>query len=201
MKLSRSIIKDTSLSTLRIGPIVLALLLCFGCEPAVEPEHTFLIKKGEHYSTPRLVETLQGTRLIFSAKFDSSAQYLFDDKSMQTNKNKLLGFADCNEMHHQNSARFAWQWFNNRLEIFSYCYNNGARVEQFLGTVSLNEYHHFELEVTPAHFIFKLNSQPPVFVEKANTCTQGVYYMLWPYFGGTLPAPHDVRLKIKEIVI
>jgi hypothetical protein len=179
--------------------ICVAIFLGVSCEPAIEPERTFLIKKGDHYSTPRLVETLQGSKLIFLAKFDLSARYQFNDVSMQSNKNKLLGFSDCNEAHHQNSARFAWQWYNNRLEIFAYCYIKGIRVEQFLGSLTLDEYHHFELEVTASQFIFKIDNLPPVSVEKANTCTQGVYYLLWPYFGGTLPAPHNVSIKIRRL--
>jgi hypothetical protein len=170
-----------------------------GCEQ--EPEdlfiRTFTIQKDEHYSTPKLVESLQASRLVFVAEFDNSAIYSLSDPSQQSNKNKLLGFSECNSMHHQNSARFGWQWLNGQLEIFAYCYVDGQRVEKFIGTVPLNTMNRYEIQIKENSYVFSLNEYDAVTIPRTNDrCDRGFYYMLWPYFGGTLPAPHNINIQI-----
>ena len=108
----------------------------------------FLIRTGEHYSTPRLMETLKSGKLAFRATFDESARYQLADATLQESKNKLMGFSDCNSLHHENSARFAWQWFNDRLEIYAYCYVDSVRVEEFLQTIDINEENLYEITKT-----------------------------------------------------
>ena len=174
------------------------MFLVTGCEPAPEDifVRQFQIRKGEHYSTPRLVEMLQSGRLVFRAKFDESAVYDFGDDALQSNKNKLLGFSDCNSLHHENSARFAWQWFNDRLEIYAYCYVNGIRVEEYIGAVNLHEENIYEIRLTEEAYVFYLNNKKATEIQRGAGCNTGVYYMLYPYFGGAIPAPHDVRIVL-----
>lgn len=184
-----------------LAAFVIATSTLMSCEPAPEDlliRH-FIIKKGEHYSTPRLAEMLQSKRLRFKATFDESAIYDFNDAALQTNKNKLLGFSDCNSLHHENSARFAWQWLNDRLEIYAYCYVGGERVEQFVGVVNINEENEYEIELTSHGYIFYLNNEKITTIARSNSCDQGAYYMLYPYFGGSEPAPHQVRIDISMI--
>jgi hypothetical protein len=176
---------------------ILSSVFFVACEPEDDLIREFLIQEGEHYSTTRLVQTLQSNRLEFDANFDASAQYYFQEGGFQDSKNKLLGFSDCNSLHHQNSARFAWQWYNDQLEIFAYCYVNSQRVEKFIGVVGINELNHYELSIVGDSYVFRLNQSEPVLVERGNVCNKGIYYLLWPYFGGTLPAPHDVTIQIR----
>ena len=175
------------------------VLMLWGCEPAVEPTREFIIRKGDHYASPTLSESLQSRKLVFEAKFNESAQYDFGNDALQSNKNKLMGFCDSNSLPHQNSARFAWQWYNNRLEIYAYCYFNGERQEQFIGVVPINEYSRYELELSSDHYIFKLNDQAPVLMKRASQSEIGTFFKLWPYFGGQIAAPHDVTIDIKTI--
>jgi len=176
---------------------ILAGLLSMSCESELLPERHFVIRQGDHYASPKVAESLQSNKLEFEAVFNESAIYDLGDQSLQNNKNKLLGFSDCNAFHHENSARFAWQWFNGRLEIYAYCYINGERKEAYMGTVPLNEYNHYELEVTNGEYIFSLNHGSPISFERENKCDNGLYYRLWPYFGGSVPAPHDVFIDIR----
>lgn len=171
--------------------------ICISCEPEIDLVHHFVIRSGEHYASPRMTESLQRHKLAFEARFDSSAIYDFRDKALQSNKNKLMGFADCNSVHHENSARFAWQWYNNRLEIYAYCYVNGERKEAFVGTAELNRYHKFELSMEDDFYVFRLNQEAAVYIKRGNVCRSGIYYKMWPYFGGSIPAPHDVHISIK----
>lgn len=176
--------------------LVLSLLVT-ACEEEADLFRIYTVKAGEHYATPRVFESLNTSRLSFDAKFYPNCEYLFEDAGYQDSKNKLLGFSECNTTHHENSARFAWQWLHNRLEIFAYCYVNGERVEKFVGVVELDEVNHYEIIIEENRYIFLLNDEAPVEVERGSVCNTGVYYMLYPYFGGTLPAPHDVNIAVK----
>jgi len=176
---------------------LLVFLLIMSCEPDADPARKFVTRKGEHYAHPRMVESLQSLTLTFDAMFNETAIYDLGDPALQSNKNKLLGFSDCNSLHHKNSARFAWQWFNDRLEIYAYCYVDGTRVEQFVGIVELNEFNRYRISIRDDRYIFKLNNDPPVCIKRGNTCQRGVYYMLWPYFGGHIAAPHDIQIFIR----
>ena len=188
----------SSLSKLQNLVILLAGMALFtSCEEEADLSRTFIVPEGEHYASPRLVQSLQSNTLTFKATFDETAKYEFEETAFQDSKNKLLGFSDCNSLHHENSARFAWQWYNDRLEIYAYCYVNGVREEKFLGTVNLHEENRYQLKITDNNYVFQLNNQEQIFISRGNTCDKGLYYMLWPYFGGTLPAPHDVTIKLK----
>jgi hypothetical protein len=175
------------------------VFIAAACEPEAEPVTIFLIPEGKHYANQRFTESLQSHTLRFQAQFDQSARYTLGDQSMQTNKNKLLGFSDCNSAHHDNSARFAWQWYNDQLEIYAYCYVNGVRVEEYIGVVPLHVPSTYEIRITPSEYIFTLNDLAPVHIPRGNVCSKGLYYILWPYFGGTLPAPHDITIRLKKL--
>jgi hypothetical protein len=179
--------------------LLLSMLLCIlcGCEPSFEEAfEVFTIPEKAHYSEQRHVEFLQGSSLFFKAKFDETAEYVLDD-GFQDSKNKLLGFSDCNSAHHENSARFSWQWFNNTIEIYAYCYVNGQRVEQYLGTVNKNEVVSYEIRLSPSSYTFIFRDQETV-IPRGSTCDVGAYLILWPYFGGQKPAPHDVTIYLKR---
>ena len=177
--------------------LLTATVFLFGCEETADLTRTFVVQQGEHYASPRLVQSLQSNTLNFKATFDESAIYYFEETGFQDSKNKLLGFSDCNSLHHENSARFAWQWYKEQLEIYAYCYVDGVRVEKFIGQISINHENRYQLKVTSSYYVFTLNDQEPVYISRGTTCDKGVYYMLWPYFGGTLPAPHDVSVAIE----
>jgi hypothetical protein len=176
---------------------IIVIFVFASCEEEADLSRNFVMSEGEHYSSPRLVQSLQSNTLNFTATFNQTAIYQFEDAGFQDSKNKLLGFSDCNSLHHENSARFAWQWYNEQLEIYAYCYVNGVREEKFLGTVELYKKNKYQLKVIGSNYIFQLNNQEPVYMKRGNTCDKGIYYMLWPYFGGTIPAPHDVHISLE----
>lgn len=178
--------------------IVAITILLISCEEKWDLFRTFIIPQGKHYSTPRIMEALQSETLSFVAVFDESAIYDLHDPYLQSNKNKLYGFADCNSQHQENSARFAWQWFNDHLEIWAYCYVNGERIEKFISIVDINTENEYKIQLTKTSYIFTLNDVTEI-VERGNVCNTGVYYKLWPYFGGSVPAPHKVSIKIKDL--
>lgn len=176
------------------------LLLSFvRCESPFESTagREFVIPAGEHYATPRLHETFGEQNLAFKATFDGSAQYDLKDPSLQSNLNKLMGFSDCHSMHHANSARFAWRWYSDRLEIHAYCYVDSVRVMEYIGSVNLHEENRYEIRATANEYVFFIDGERKTAIDRTTDCDPGLNYMLYPYFGGSAPAPHDVRVKVE----
>lgn len=175
------------------------ITLLFSCEelPIKEDKATtFIIAEGEHYAKPRKAATFSDNILSFRAMFDASAKYDLGDGSLQSNHNKLLGFSDCSSNHHDNSARFAWRWYNDELQIYAYAYVDGQRIDKYVGTVEIDEENHYEIHRTPEAYVFTLNGEQTARIERSEACADGVNYMLYPYFGGSAPAPHDVRVRV-----
>ena len=178
-----------------------AVVALSSCEVPLEPlaSREFVIRQGEHYASPRLFERFETQKLSFRATFDESARYTLEDPAMQSNKNKLMGFSDCSGLHHENSARFAWQWYNSQLEIYAYCYVDSVRIEKFISPVNLNEENLYEIAATDQEYVFYLNGERATTVARKSNCNEGVNYVLYPYFGGSVPAPHNVMIKIEMV--
>jgi hypothetical protein len=138
----------------------------------------YTIKKGKHYSLnfPKLFWNKEKMKITF--KFDSSAIYNIPGDDMK-DWNKLFGFS--RGLHHKNSVRLAWRWNNeiSKIEITEYYYTNGVRKynDTPLLSINPNETHNLEIEI-----------------ENKNSCKLG--YALFPFFGGNVPAPHDVTIQV-----
>ncbi len=202
MKHIASFIPKNILYAISIGVgLFMVLSACedlpFAEAPASVREYT--IETGEHYATPKLLETTELKRVAFRATFDGSARYNLDDPSLQSNINKLMGFSDCSAHHHANSARFGWRWYNDQLEIHAYCYIDSVRVHQYIGTANIGEENLYEITATTEAYVFSVDGEEKVSVPRAESCNDGLNYMLYPYFGGSVPAPHDVRIKIEMV--
>ncbi|MDF2456569.1 MAG: hypothetical protein K0R51_2562 [Cytophagaceae bacterium] len=158
----------------------------------------YTIVSGAHESTQQLVFKTTN-ELRFKAKFDSSAIYTTSDPLNQDDTNKLYGLSDCGSVNHQtNSARFGWRWFNNQLEIMSYCYIDGLRPEPVrVATVALNTVNSYSIAFKSDKYIFTVNDSSKVEVYK-NCNYNSIRNKLYPYFGGDETAPHEIRIWIEE---
>lgn len=181
-----------------IGSILLALS---SCEVPVEDRSSrdFIIRYGERYVSPRLFEQFESGRLAFTAKFDESAIYSVDAVGTDKDKNILMGFTDCNSLHNANSARFAWQWFNARLNIYAHCYVDGIRVEEYIGAVDLNQENRYEIAVTEGQYVFYVNGEQKTAFQRRSVCDEAGNYILFPYFAESVPAPHNIKLQIEML--
>lgn len=159
---------------------------------------TYLIRQGNNYMENNTYPYFSGKGIKFKAIFDSSCIYSTVDPTNQADINKLYGFADSLTFHQVNSARFGWNWMNGKMHIHAYCYVSTVRIYKELGTVNLNEEVDCALDVLPGQYIFTLNGKKDTMQRACpDTIAQG--YLLYPYFGGDEPAPHDIRIKIKDI--
>jgi len=177
--------------------IFLALIGGFSCEPALEdPFERVTIPKGSH-SAFQKAQLLQSRTFKFVAVFDHTAIYESSSEENQHDANKLLGFSDCNSHHHQNSARFGWRWLDDKLEILAYSYANGERFIEPIIEVGLNEPHEYKIQIRKDHYEFSVDGVVLSKMERYQRCNVGVYYMLFPYFGGDDKAPHDITIQFQ----
>lgn len=188
--------------------ICLAMLFSFSsCKKALDSiinkdqqsntyvEHT--IAKGQHSSNISNLQTGEYAEINFTVRFDSSAVYSTVDASNQLDINKLYGFSDNDKHHHEYSARFGWRWSAGALRLFAYNYNDGIVSSKELGTVEIGKEIECGIRVDGANYVFILNGRTTSMPRAAKTAlAKG--YRLFPYFGGDEPAPHNIRIWIKE---
>ncbi|KYG80222.1 hypothetical protein [Roseivirga echinicomitans] len=183
------------------------LILIGSCSDIYEQKEVeYLLPKGQHMSK-RLggfpndkSGTLKSDVLDFTARFDESVRYDLGNRN-QDDINKLFGFSDCNSLHHENSVRFGWRYslVKDMVEIFSYAYTNGVVGYHHMGDIAIRETAHYQIQIVGDKFYLLLNGEMKQEVERGTNCEVGLYYKLYPYFGGDEPAPHDISIYIKEI--
>lgn len=124
--------------------------------------------------------------------------------------NKLCGWSY--GMHHENSIRVCWRplladgldfngQVSNTIEICVYVYENGKRIvsKKTLG-LNMNSSYTLELKHIPDIKIITLN-----ILEIGNGISLNYKgkpswgYRLYPYFGGSNPAPHDMTIELERL--
>ncbi|SEJ32499.1 hypothetical protein SAMN04487995_4208 [Dyadobacter koreensis] len=190
---------------MKLSFLVLFVLFSFsscqwlGNSPSFGDDYiTYKISKGNHEIDNNSNGLFTGSELKFQAIFDSTCIYQTADAGNQHDINKLLGFSDCNTQHHENSARFGWNWRENALRIYAYVYVAGQRQERELGIVELGKSSSYKLSTSNNTYIFVLNGNTTVMPRHCSGGL-GISYKLLPYFGGDETAPHDMNIKIRNI--
>lgn len=158
----------------------------------------YLIPANQHYAVNNAYQIIQEKEMRFMALFDSSCIYTSSNPENAYDINKLYGFSDCGSLHQENSARVGWLWNGKVIELYAYCYSNGARNSALLGTTAIGTSVELGISVQPKQYQFTYNGTKTVL---PRSCTmdsiQG--YQLYPYFGGDETAPHDVHVFIKDL--
>ncbi len=174
------------------------MLFSFSCkkEKITEPVYeSFVIEKGKHRTDEKL-KIHRGLLLKFSVIFDSTAIYTCIDAVNQHSINKLFGFSDCDSHHQNNSARIGWRWFNERLELHAYCYNEKSRESDLITSIDIGQAYECSIEIVDEEYVFKVDGKE---LRAARSCNYtNIKYYLFPYFGGNEAAPHDIKIKIAE---
>lgn len=161
----------------------------------------YVIKKGNHYAT------LNINRLrVFNFKNSVKYKVMFDESVLYDTKgdggdiNKLCGFTDVNSTVHRDSIRFGWRANNNRqqVDIFAYWYVDGIRNSLFLDSLELHEIHELKLSIEKDTYRFQVDNQIFVTYRKKRGSI-GLRTRLFPYFGGDLKAPHNIRIYLKQV--
>jgi len=164
----------------------------------------FTIQQGAHYCDQSTLSRVSGTSMNFVAKFDSTAIYpaVITDYNHAYDVNKLWGFSE-GFSNQYNSARIGWRWLNGLLQLFAYVYVKGTLLRDpvsydppFIKSVKIGSEINCSIAVSGSKYIFTVDG---VVVQTARGTTSGTYsgYQQYPYFGGTLTAPHLINIYIK----
>jgi len=212
---------------MRTGLFLMALLTLLGCSKQVckEPSETgitqapsatkstkpststftrYTIQQGAHECDQRTLKSVSGTSMNFTAKFDSTAIYpaIIADYNHAYDVNKLWGFSEgLNNQY--NSARIGWRWLNGQLQLFAYVYIKGTLLRDpvsydppFIKAVSIGSEVVCSIAVSGSNYIFTVDGVV-VTTPRGTTATKFQGYQQYPYFGGTLTAPHLFNCYIK----
>ena len=159
----------------------------------------YTIPKDSFYSDKSAFAVFPYDSLKFISFFDSSAIYKTKDPVNQLDINKLYGFSDNQTFHQYYSARFGWRWSDGGLRLFGYCYNNSVRSFVELCIIKIKSFDTCVISIKDGNYLFRVNGKLKGQIPRAATIVKPYGYMLFPYFGGTEPAPHIVKIYIKEI--
>ena len=154
----------------------------------------YKIKKGRHSSSRFRFSAFRSRKQVFSVKFNSSAKYDLPGIE-QLDINKLKGFSDCGNSHQYNSARFGWRWNNNALEIFAYTYSYGNRAWQYMTSVPLDKTYKYSIRIDGNQYRFDVNGKT-LYMNRGCSATYARGYDLYPYFGGNMTAPQEIKIEI-----
>lgn len=186
--------------------VYLLLVFAFACSDMYEvPEVHYRIQAGAHESSIvngfslDKMRTMKSNRLVFTARFDNSARYDLNHND-HYDINKLMGFSEVNSYHHENSARLGWRYNieKDAIEIFSYVYDNGDLKYEHINDVEINSTVQYQINMYSNEYEFVVNGFTHR-VERNIENEVGLYYKLFPYFGGNRVAPHDINIYIKEV--
>jgi hypothetical protein len=166
--------------------------------PSQQEFREYFIKAGDHFSDHEAIVLFQGNVLDFKVRFDSSAIYTTLQPSNQADINKLYGFSDNNGQHHEFSARFGWRYYDSKLSLHAYLYNNGIRESKEIATIQIGKEYRCTIVSDKEKYYFVVNGVTTIMMRKA-TIPKPEGYKLFPYFGGDETAPHDIRIFIKEL--
>ena len=157
----------------------------------------YTIKKNRHRSVIKVNRT-QKESFDIQVQFNESAQYTSQDSVNQLDVNKLWGVSDCGTNHNKNSIRFGWRWDLDaeQIEILMYRRKDSEFSFKSLGYALIDNVNYMSLDITKTNYIMTLNG---VTDSMSRSCEEPCSrYYLYPYFGGTEKAPHDVTILIKQ---
>src|SRR5688572_7056131 len=184
--------------------IMISLTACVKNEPIAEVQNAkiqgniYLIKKGSHAASGNNFQLLRTNVIQCEVTFDSSAIYQSVNPENQEDVNKLMGFSDCNDEHHRNSARLGWSWNGHAVALYAYAYTNGERVIKALGDVEVNQPVKCSVSALGDKYFFSVGSTRDSLPRHCNGYNNA-RYKLYPYFGGDEVAPHDIQIRIRDL--
>lgn len=159
----------------------------------------YTIPAGQHSADKSAYKPVDVEEMRFTVRFDSSAIYQSVLGENQWDINKLYGFSDNNTDHHRFSARFGWNWREGALRLHAYVYNNGVVESRELATVAIGAETVCSIRVTGGAYLFSIDGKVVAALPRQSTSERGKGYQLYPYFGGDEPAPHDIRIFVKNL--
>lgn len=164
----------------------------------------YTIQAGAHNCDQNVLKSVSGTTMNFVARFDNTAIYpaVITDYNHAYDVNKLYGFSEgINNQY--NSARIGWRWINSELQLLAYVYVRGTLIRDpvsydppFIKSVAIGSDVNYSIAISGGTYIFTVDGVV-VTTARGATSTKFSGYQQYPYFGGTLTAPHLINIYIK----
>lgn len=142
--------------------------------------------------------------LEIQVRFDESCAYVLDTNFDQINK--LYGLGEGS--HHKNSARFGWRCVHAgespQIEILAYTYFKGQGQHKPLMTCGVGEWIKLDLYLEKEKYVFIGENEDGEKAKLSMPRKSGFFfgrlfiYKLFPYFGGSIAAPHRMSIEVVE---
>lgn len=158
----------------------------------------FEIKKGKHRSFLKLkfpFFTINNSKK-FNICLIGDHKYKFMSKSDQIKTNKIVGLSD-SYYHRINSIRVGFRYYNDKFDLMAYYYNNGKHYAEVIGEIYENIEFSIEIKITKYNYIIIFNNIEYKFNRTSKWFLPR--YFTYPYFGGNLPTPKDIKIKVEYI--
>lgn len=163
----------------------------------------FTIKKGSHYSNKlwyKSLNIINNSRFVrYSVYFHESCRYEINSED-QSDINKLFGYS-LGFNHHNDSARFGWNYYDEKLNLYAYVYDKGLRKSKFITTIEIGKPYHLTIIDQEYNWLFTVDNTWSVIsnltIQKSSKFNIG--YKLWPYFGGNVTSPQDISIELSRI--
>lgn len=176
----------------------------------------YLIEQGEHGAKGTHMKLYSGGDLVIQGSFDKSCLYDSLAFDQERDINKLIGFSQgffpkykkgkWIPAHHRNSVRIGWRpSLDGEFELFLYTYQDGKRNARFITNVEAGqEWKISFLPVVYNNLLVSVKVQRDSGEITEDSLSMGGFfnnwgYMLFPYFGGDSPAPHDMKIRLSII--
>jgi hypothetical protein len=173
----------------------------------------YTIQAGQEYCTPAPIHDIpSSTGLHFKANLTESTKPTKDSElPAYYATNKLFGFNDCgNDGDPQNdSARVGWYWNQKvgKMEVVPFV--DHAYVHHFdlsnpLAYVEIDRFYEYNIQIAGDHYVYTITDDSgallnTITVDRFCTSEPSSRKMLFPYFGGTIVAPHKVTIDINVL--
>jgi len=168
---------------------------------------TSIVQKGQHFDNIGYGTQDKPCVMSASVRFNNSCAYNLGN-SNQADWNKLLGFFDGYSPSYR-SVRWAWRWYNNRLQIAPFVHHNNQMLlpasNQWID-VPLNSWVNLCIKIEKSQNRYRFGCEVngnrieyQVQVDGLNGSYSG--NCLWDlfYFGGNETAPHDISIDFDNI--
>lgn len=153
-----------------------------------------IIRKGTHapFRFPCITDSPE---LVHKITFTESCRY--DIGAEQADVNKLFGIGYFPH-HHKRSVRFGWRYdlAGGMIEVVAYWYMRGERYFLPMGLVSIGSPHVYVIRRHENMHQLYLDNRPPLELPVPGSHWG---YLLRPYFGGNMTAPHDIEIKFAPL--
>jgi len=176
----------------------------------------FKVKKGKKFFWGPRWDFFAKNKKEFNARvyFMDNCKYQLIDNYDQINKltghsYNIFPFYDKKTKswrpgHHKNSVRFGWRCLDGEnIEILAYVYIDGINKSRKILSVKTGEWVHLNFRETDGYYVFNALSEDGdghIVKFKKNGTKKGFLGLfinkLYPYFGGQMSAPHNMRLEL-----